>query len=85
MCKVRDVRKVLFSKFGPHSKIQFENITRLRHEFLKTLARPEKANFCLKFSKNKQKLRKSSQVESRSGDVISIFYTRPKIPLEYGV
>ena len=56
-----------FSKFGPHSKIQFENITRLRHEFLETLARHEKAHFSLKFSKNKLKLRKSNPVVAVGG------------------
>ena len=35
-----------FSKFGPRSKIgTVENITRLRHEFLETLARPKKCTF----------------------------------------
>ena len=53
---------VLFFKFGPHSKIQFEISTRLRHEFLETLARPEEAHFCLKFGKNKLKFRKANPV-----------------------
>ena len=47
-----------FSTFGPHSKMQFENSTR----FLETLAGPEKAHFCLKFSKNRLKLKKSNPV-----------------------
>ena len=51
-----------FLKFGPDSKIQFENMTKLRNEFLETLAGPEKAHFCLKFSKDKLKLKKTNPV-----------------------
>ena len=52
----------IFLKFGPHSKIQFENSPRLRHEFFEMLVRPEKAHFCLKFSKNKPKFKKYNPV-----------------------
>ena len=51
-----------FSKLAPHSKIQFENSTGLRYEFLETLARSKKTHFCLKFSKYKAKLSKSNPV-----------------------
>ena len=53
---------VFSSKLRPHFKILSENNTWLRYEFLKILARSEKTHFCLKFSKNKLKLKKSNPV-----------------------
>ena len=73
-----------FPKFGPHSKLQFENNTWLRHVFLETFAHFEKVHFCVKVSKNRLKLRKFNSVVTVR-DVISIFRTTPKIPVEYGV
>ena len=49
----------VFAKFGSYSKVQFENCTRLMHEFLETLALPKKSAL---FIKNKLKLRKSNPV-----------------------
>ena len=43
---IYNIAMVFFSKFGPHSKIQLENSTRKRYEFLETLVRSEKADFC---------------------------------------
>ena len=75
-----------FSKFGPHSKIQFENITRLSHEFLETLARPEKAHFSFKFSKNKLKLRKYNPVVAVRGWYKYLLQeTKNTLSMEYGV
>ena len=54
--------------------------------FLKRLFVPKSALLLnLKFSKNKLKLRKFNPVIITVRDVISIFYTIPKIPVEYGV
>ena len=71
-----------FSKFGPHSKIYFENSTRLRHEFLETLARPEK--------KLQQKLTTTQKVQpgSRDQEMLLVSFTRDQKYLwtiEYGV
>ena len=57
---------------------------RLRHEFLETLVRSEKAHFYLKFSKNKLKFRKYNPVVAIRR-CFSIFYTKPKIPVVYEV
>ena len=77
-----------FSKAGHHSMIQLENSTRLRHGFLEMLARPETAHFCLKFSKNKLKLRMSSPVVDHGQRMLSIYFTQDQKYLRsmgYGV
>ena len=76
-----------FSKFGHSLDTPGYNLKTARDygmNFLETLARSGKAHFCLKFSKNKVKLRKFNPVVTVR-DVISIFYTIPKIPVRYGV